>query len=159
MFTNAMKTQKDKLISCSFLITLWGLFLSVVASSFLPLALAEAGTPSINPTATPGEPVAALTIVLRDSIGNPLEGVTCDVLSYGWGLQINEAFAVIARGETDRNGVVAFDDSRWPNAGYRFRFLPTNHVKPAGTYFLPDDQNQYRGYPGAVVGGKTETQR
>jgi hypothetical protein len=42
---------------------------------------------------------------------------------------------------------------------YRFKFTPTDHVKPAGTYFLPDDQNQYRGYPGAVVGGKTETQR
>lgn len=132
-----------------------GLLFTVFLSSSKPVAQAQ----TAYSTATPGEPVAVLTIVLRDSIGNPLEGVTCEVLSYGWGLQINEAFAVIARGETDKNGVVAFEDSRWPNVGYRFKFTPTDHVKPAGTYFLPDDQNQYRGYPGAVVGGKTETQR
>ncbi|OJV93787.1 MAG: hypothetical protein BGO39_15575 [Chloroflexi bacterium 54-19] len=132
-----------------------GLLITIFLSTNKLIAQAQ----TTYPTATPGEPVAVLTIVLRDSIGNPLEGVTCEVLSYGWGLQINEAFAVIARGETDKNGVVAFDDSRWPNAGYRFKFTPTDHVKPAGTYFLPDDQNQYRGYPGAVVGGNTETQR
>jgi hypothetical protein len=132
-----------------------GFLITIFLSSNKAIAQAQ----TAYPTATPGEPIAVLTIVLRDSIGNPLEGVTCEVLSYGWGLQINEAFAVIARGETDKKGVVAFDDSRWPNAGYRFRFTPTDHVKPVGTYFLPDDQNQYRGYPGAVVGRKTETQR
>lgn len=100
-----------------------------------------------------------LTIVLRDSLGNPLEGVLAEVLSYDWGRPMGQAYGIIARGETDKNGVVAFDNTIWPFSGYRIKFTPTNHTKPANTYFLPDDQNQYRGYPGISTGGLTETQR
>src|SRR4051794_20447622 len=70
-----------------------------------------------------------LTIVLRDSLGNPLEGVTTEVHSYDWGVELGKGYAVIARGETDKNGVVAFDNSLWPFSGYRVKFTPTNHTK------------------------------
>ena len=100
-----------------------------------------------------------LTIVFRDSLGNPLQGVTTEILSYYWGLEMGQAYSVIARGETDQNGVVAFDNTRWPNSGYRVRFTPTGHTKPANTYFLPASQNQYRGYPGLTTGGMTETNK
>lgn len=100
-----------------------------------------------------------LTILLRDSLGHPLEGVLTEVLSYDWGMPMGEAYGIIARGETDKNGVVAFDNTIWPFSGYRIKFTPTNHTKPAGEYFLPDDQNQYRGYPGISTGGLSETQK
>ena len=100
-----------------------------------------------------------LTILLRDSLGHPLEGVLAEVLSYDWGMPMGEAYGIIARGETDKNGVVAFDNTVWPFSGYRIKFTPTGHTRPTGEYFLPDDQNQYRGYPGISTGGVTETQK
>ncbi len=100
-----------------------------------------------------------LTIVLRNSLGNPLEGVTTEILSYDWGLEMGQAYSVIAKGETDKNGVVAFDNTPWPFSGYRVKFSPTDHTKPANTYFLPDSENQYRGYPGITTGGVTETHK
>lgn len=100
-----------------------------------------------------------LTVVFRDSLGNPLEGVVTEILSYDWGRPVGQADAVIARGETDRNGVVAFDNTDWPYSGYRVKFTPTPHTRPASAYFLPDSDNQYRGYPGITTGGLTETQK
>ncbi len=99
-----------------------------------------------------------LTLVLRNSYGQLLSGVLVEVLSYGWGLQIGEPYHVIARGETDSEGKLAFDVSVWPSAGYRFRFLPTGHTQPKDTYFQSEADNQYRGFPGARLGGLTETQ-
>ena len=100
-----------------------------------------------------------LTIILRTSLGEPLEGVEAEVLSYDWGMPMGQPYAIIARGETDKNGVMAFDNSKWPFSGYRVKFTPTNHTKPTNAYCLPDDQNQYRGYPGISTGGVTETQK
>ncbi len=99
---------------------------------------------------------APLTVVVRDSYGKALAGVSCEVLSYDWGLQVGQAYGVIARGETDLKGSVTFDASNWPNSGYRFKFSPTPRLNPANTFFDPN--NQYRGYPAAYVGGKAETQ-
>lgn len=100
-----------------------------------------------------------LTIVLRTSLGEPLEGVRTEVLSYGWGRPMGQAYGIIARGETDKNGVVAFDNTNWPFSGYRIKFTPTNHTIPARAYFLPESDNQYRGYPGISTGGIMETQK
>lgn len=100
-----------------------------------------------------------LTIILRTSLGEPLEGVMAEVLSYDWGMPMGQAYGIIARGETDKNGVVAFDNTVWPFSGYRIKFTPTNHTKPAKAYFLPDSDNQYRGYPGISTGGLSETQK
>ena len=36
-----------------------------------------------------------LTIVFRDSLGNPLQGVTTEILSYDWGLEMGQAYSVI----------------------------------------------------------------
>ena len=113
-------------------------------------------TAAANATTPP--PQTVLVIVLHNAQGQPLAGVTCEVLSYDWGLKMGQADTVIARGETDLNGSVSFDNSVWPHSGYRFRFRPTNHTEPAATYFLPESQNQYRGYPGAVVGGRNDTE-
>jgi len=99
---------------------------------------------------------ATLTVVLRDSYGKVLAGVSCEVLSYDWGLQVGQAYVVIARGETDLNGSVTFEVSAWPNSGYRFKFSPTSRLNPVNTFFDPN--NHYRGYPAAYVGGKAETQ-
>lgn len=117
------------------------------------LLIAEAGIPA------KAQNISILTIVLRDSLGNPLEGVTTEVLSYDWGLEVGKPYSVIAKGETDKNGVVAFDSTPWPFSGYRVKFTPTSHTKPANSYFLPDSDNQYRGYPGISTGGVTETQK
>lgn len=100
-----------------------------------------------------------LTIVLRTSLGEPLEGVKTEVLSYDWGMPMGQAYGIIARGETDKNGVVAFDNTIWPFSGYRIKFTPTGHTRPARAYFLPDSDNQYRGYPGISTGGLNETQK
>lgn len=153
MFMKNLKLKVNVLATVSLITTL--VVVSGATQNFASAQIQKNSTP----TPTPGQSQAVLTIVVRDSMGNPLEGLVCEVLSYGWGLQINEAYAIIARGETDKNGVVAFDDSRWPNSGYRFKFSPTDHLKPPNTYILPDSDNQYRGFPGAVVGGRTETQR
>jgi hypothetical protein len=99
-----------------------------------------------------------LTVILHDSYGKPLWGARVEVLSYDWGLPRGKPYAVIAQGETDPNGVVAFDSTIWPHSGYRFRFSPTDHTRPANTYFMPASENQYRGYPAAVTGGTTEKQ-
>ena len=93
-----------------------------------------------------------LTVIVRDSYGKPLSGAKCEVLSYDWGRAYGKAYAVIAAGETNGDGAVAFEESSWPHSGYWFRFTPTDHTRPANTYFLPEEQNQYRGYPAAVVG-------
>lgn len=100
-----------------------------------------------------------LTILLRDSHGDPLQGVLCEVLSYDWGRPMGQPYGVIARGETDKNGVVAFEVGAWPHSGYRFKFTKTNHTLPADTFFEDAEMNQYRGYPAATVGGRTEGQR
>lgn len=134
----------------------WLIMLAAGWVLFTPLGQAGA---QAAPKSGSGQPQTILTIVFRDSIGNPLEGVITEVLSYDWGLPIGQAYAVIARGETDKNGVVAFDNSRWPYSGYRVKFTPTAHIKPANSYFLPDSENQYRGYPGITTGGITETQK
>lgn len=126
------------------LAVIWLLFTVFVAGAIVP---AKAQTQAI------------LTIVLRDSHGSPLEGVTTEVLSYDWGLEVGKAYSIIAKGETDKNGVVAFDSTPWPFSGYRVKFTPTDHTKPAGEWFLPDSDNQYRGYPGISTGGVTETQK
>jgi hypothetical protein len=102
---------------------------------------------------------AVLTVALRDSYGKPLTSVRCEILSYNWGLQPGQSFAVIARGETDRNGMVAFDVTDYPRNGYRFRFTKTDRTQPADTYFEADATNQYRGYPDALIGGKSELYR
>jgi len=126
------------------LAVIWLLFTVFVAGAMVP---AKAQTQAI------------LTIVLRDSHGTPLEGVTTEVLSYDWGLELGMAYSVIAKGETDKNGVVAFDSTPWPFSGYRVKFTPTDHTKPTSAWFLPDSDNQYRGYPGISTGGVTETQK
>ena len=125
---------------------IWLLFTVFVAGAMVP-AKAQTQTQAI------------LTIVLRDSHGTPLEGVTTEVLSYDWGLELGKAYSVIAKGETDKNGVVAFDSTPWPFSGYRVKFTPTDHTKPTSAWFLPDSDNQYRGYPGISTGGVTETQK
>ncbi len=106
------------------------------------LMLASAWALSILLVAFAAVPVKAqarttLTIVLHNTLGNPLEGVTTEVLSYDWGLEMGQAYSVIAKGETDKNGVVTFDNSPWPFSGYRVKFSPTDHTRPANTYFLP----------------------
>lgn len=128
------------------LMVIWALSLLVIAGAALPGSV-KAQNASI------------LTIVLRTSLGEPLEGVTTEVLSYDWGLEVGKAYSVIAKGETDKNGVVAFDSTPWPFSGYRVKFTPTGHTRPAKAYFLPDSANQYRGYPGISTGGITETQK
>lgn len=128
------------------LTAIWALSLLVIAGAALPDSV-KAQNASI------------LTIVLRTSLGEPLEGVTTEVLSYDWGLEVGQAYSVIAKGETDKNGVVAFDSTPWPFSGYRVKFTPTGHTKPAKAYFLPDSDNQYRGFPGISTGGITETQK
>jgi hypothetical protein len=125
---------------------IWALSILVIAGAVLPVKV-KAQNASI------------LTIVLRTSLGEPLEGVTTEVLSYDWGLEVGQAYSVIAKGETDKNGVVAFDSTPWPFSGYRVKFTPTGHTRPAKAYFLPDSDNQYRGYPGISTGGVTETQK
>jgi hypothetical protein len=103
---------------------------------------------------------AVLTILLRNSHSKSLGGAICEVLSYDWGLETGKPFSVIARGETNTSGVVAFDVTDWPRSGYRFRFSPTPRLSPSDTYIVPESENQYRGYPAAVIGGGTsETQR
>lgn len=101
---------------------------------------------------------AVLTLVLRDSYGQPLAGVRCEILSYDWGVPVGQPYAVIAQGETDHNGAVAFDIGEWPHSGYRFRFSKTDHTQPADTFFLTPAQNQYRGYPAALIGGAPATE-
>lgn len=128
------------------LMVIWALSLLVIAGAVLSGSV-KAQTTSI------------LTIVLRTSLGEPLEGVMTEVLSYDWGLEVGQAYSVIAKGETDKNGVVAFDSTPWPFSGYRVKFTPTGHTRPAKAYFLPDSDNQYRGYPGISTGGVTETQK
>ncbi len=130
--------------STGLFLLIWLLSILLISGAALP-AKAQAGT--------------ILTIVLRNSLGNPLEGVSTEILSYGWGLAMGQPFAIIARGETDKNGVVAFDNTPWPFSGYRVKFSPTDHTRPADTYFLSDSDNQYRGYPGITTGGVTETQK
>ncbi len=102
---------------------------------------------------------SVLTVKLRDSIGNPLEAVRCEVLSYDWGLVVGQPYSIIARGDTDKTGAVAFDVSAWPRSGYRFKFSKTQHTRPADTFFEDENKNQYRGYPGATVGGRSEIQK
>ncbi len=102
---------------------------------------------------------SVLTVMLRDSIGNPLEAVRCEVLSYDWGLVAGQPFSVIARGDTDKSGAVAFDVSAWPRSGYRFKFSKTPLTRPPDTFFEDENKNQYRGYPGATVGSRSETQK
>lgn len=99
------------------------------------------------------ETQGVLQVVLRDSHGQPLGGVSCEILSYDWGRKLGEPFAVIAQGVTDTNGQVAFAVSDWPRTGYRFRFRATEKLTPASTFIVPESENQYRGYPAAVVGG------
>ncbi len=107
----------------------------------------------------PAQNQAVLTVKLRDSISNPLSGVRCEVLSYDWGLVPGQPFSVIARGDTDKTGIVTFDVTAWPNSGYRFKFSKTPATRPADTFFEDENKNQYRGYPGATVGGRSETQK
>lgn len=135
-------------------------FLLLIASGLiaLMLTLTTAYAATSNTTPTPPSGPAVFKVILRDSYGKLMSGVECDVISYDWGLKMGEPYAAIAKGETDKNGSVSFDDSDWPFAGYYFRFTKTDHTEPAGTFFLPPDQNQFQGFPAADAGGLTDTE-
>ena len=128
-------------------------FISVLAGAGVtPVEAASSATPSATPaTNKPAQQPQQSTVkvVLRNGAGLPITGALCEVLSYDWGLQIGEADHVVARGETDSNGSVTFDDTPWPPNGYRFHFTPTNHTVPAGTYFDKENDYHYQEYPGA----------
>ncbi len=101
-----------------------------------------------------------LKIVLREfQQSRPVAGVKVEILSYGWQLEFGQPFAIIAEGETDTNGSVSFDTTIWPSSGYRFKFSPTTRTRPEGIYFLPDTDNQFRGYPGNTIEGSDAVQR
>jgi hypothetical protein len=107
---------------------------------------------------TPNPTMHVLTILLRNSHAEVLSGVDCEILSYDWGRNIGQAYAVVAKGTTDINGVVAFDVSAFPRSSYRLRFRTTQKTKPENTFIEPDTTNHFRGYPLTTLGAMTEAQ-
>ncbi len=106
---------------------------------------------------TPTSQQQILTIVVRDSHGQPLAGVTCEVLSNGWGNKSGQGITVIASGDTTQDGQVAFDVTKWPHSTYSVNFKSTDHLNPANTYFAPEYNKQSQAYAEAIFGGATET--
>jgi hypothetical protein len=101
-----------------------------------------------------------LKVVLREyQQGRPVSGARMEILSHNWQVPVGQPYAVIARGETDAEGAVSFDVTTWPSNGYRFRFSPTARTQPAGLYFMPENENQFRGYPGNIIEGSAAAQR
>ncbi|HEX2911057.1 MAG TPA: hypothetical protein VH186_09635 [Chloroflexia bacterium] len=132
----------------------------LVLISLVLLCLALSLAPAQKAQSKTGEG-GVLTLVLRDYTGQPIQSALCEVLSYDWGNLEGQPFTVIAKGLTDINGAVAFDVSRWPYSGYRFRFTKTKSTTPASAFFeSPENASlQYRGYPGALAGGNhTQTE-
>lgn len=97
-----------------------------------------------------------LTIVLRDSHGVPIQNARAEILSYDWQVPLGQPYTAIAEGLTSTTGEISFFVGNYPRSGYRFRFSKTTQTLPADTFFESKENNQYRGYPAAVIGGRTE---
>lgn len=114
----------------------------------------------VSSAANAQSPSTTLKVVLREyQQARPISGVKLEILSYGWQLEQGQPYAVIAEGETGSDGSVSFDTTRWPKNGYRFRFSPTDHTRPEGLYFMSQEYNQYRGYPGNTIEGSAFAQQ
>lgn len=109
-FTRAGRHQWLTMADLKRAVVLWGVaFLIMLGGNFYPDQLATATSTQV------------WQLQLRDEKHRPLAGVECEILSYDWGRPSGQPYAVIARGQTNQAGLMAFEVSTWPRSGYQLR--------------------------------------